>query len=197
MHIAPQHLETALQRISQIEHRLQAINNRTEHGASAVGSQPENTFETILNQIDTTNSPSRQNIESLINQISQDEGVDPNLIKAVVQTESAFNPKAVSHVGAQGLMQLMPSTARGLGVEDSFNAADNLSGGTRYLKGQISKYQSLPKALAAYNAGPGAVDKYGGIPPYQETQNYVKKVMALYESYAHSPNANTAAGGRP
>jgi soluble lytic murein transglycosylase-like protein len=86
-------------------------------------------------------------------------------------------------VGAQGLMQLMPGTAKSLGVENSLNAEENVEGGTKYLKGLIQKFQSVPLGVAAYNAGPGAVQKYGGVPPYAETTNYVKKVMNSYATY--------------
>ncbi len=178
------HFEVTLQRVSQIEQQLHSIRQRTTAPDSKMGA-----FQGVLKEVQTETpsglpSTSRSEIESLIQKIGSKEGVDPNLVRAVVQTESGFNAKAVSPVGAQGLMQLMPSTARGLGVSNSFNPAENIQGGTRYLKGQISKYQSLPKALAAYNAGPGAVDKYGGVPPYQETKNYVSKVMGLYQQYS-------------
>jgi soluble lytic murein transglycosylase-like protein len=105
-------------------------------------------------------------------------GVDPNLVLAVVSVESAFQPDAVSHKGAQGLMQLMPATARDLGVTDPLDPAQNLDGGTRYLRMLVAKYGGdLGRALAAYNAGPGAVTRHGGIPPYRETHHYIDKVL--------------------
>lgn len=118
-------------------------------------------------------------ITDMITRHATENGLDPDLVKAVVQTESNFNPTAVSPAGAQGLMQLMPSTARGLGVENALDPDQNLAGGTAYLKNMIDKFGSVKLALAAYNAGPGAVQKYGGIPPYKETQNYVNKIMAI------------------
>jgi len=105
-------------------------------------------------------------------------GIDPALLAGVVKQESNFNPKAQSPVGAKGLTQLMDATARGLGVTDSFDPQQSLDGGARFLAGLLKQFhgdESL--AVAAYNAGPGAVQKYGGIPPYQETQRYVPKVL--------------------
>jgi soluble lytic murein transglycosylase-like protein len=136
------------------------------------------------------------NLDAMIDGQAVQQGVDPALVKAVIKTESNFNPHALSPVGAQGLMQLMPGTARGLGVEDPLNPAQNVEGGTRYLKGLMGKYQDLPKALAAYNAGPGAVDKYGGIPPYGETQQYVKKVLNAYNTYK-GEDLKPPAGNKP
>ncbi|MCB1164988.1 MAG: lytic transglycosylase domain-containing protein [Leptospiraceae bacterium] len=117
-------------------------------------------------------------LNALIDEKSEDYGISPDLVRAVMQTESAGNPDAVSPAGAQGLMQLMPDTARALGV-DPTDPVQNLDGGIRYLKAMQSRFGSLDRALAAYNAGPGAVEKYGGIPPYKETQNYVKKITDI------------------
>jgi soluble lytic murein transglycosylase-like protein len=108
-------------------------------------------------------------------------GLDPNLVLAVVGVESGFQPDAVSNKGAQGLMQLMPATARELGVRDALDPAQNLDGGTRYLRMLVAQYGGdLGKALAAYNAGPGAVKRHGGVPPYRETHHYIDRVLQRY-----------------
>ncbi len=115
--------------------------------------------------------------------------VDPQLVKAIIAVESCFDRRAVSSVGAQGLMQLMPSTAKILKVSNSFDSIENIRGGVRYFSQMLTRFNNnVELALAAYNAGPLAVEKYGGIPPYPETQGYVKKVLKRYENYV----ANTA-----
>ncbi|MBQ2644405.1 lytic transglycosylase domain-containing protein [bacterium] len=124
---------------------------------------------------------SRQEISNIISEISSKHGVSDKLVSALIKQESGFNPTAVSKAGATGLMQLMPATAKTLGVQDAKNPVQNVDGGVRYLKSMIERYNgNLILALAAYNAGPGAVDKYGGVPPYKETQNYVKNILANY-----------------
>ena len=110
--------------------------------------------------------------------------VDPALIKAVIMAESAYNPKAVSKQGAKGLMQLMPGTARALGVKNAFNPAHNINGGVKYLRQLLDTFNNNAKfALAAYNAGSSKVKRHGGVPPIKATRNYVKKVFAYYHHY--------------
>ncbi len=123
------------------------------------------------------------NLEPLINQNANAYGVDPSLIKAVIANESGFNAAATSPVGAQGLMQLMPSTAAGLGVQNSYDPAQNVAAGTRYLRGLFDRFGDWKLAVAAYNAGPEAVHRYGGIPPYRETQAYVSNVFSSLRNY--------------
>ena len=103
--------------------------------------------------------------------------ISPHLLKAVAKVESGFQVFAKSHAGAMGIMQLMPGTASGLGVTDPYDPEQNIMGGAKYLRQMLDKFQDVSLALAAYNAGPGNVEKYGGIPPFNETQNYVRKVL--------------------
>ncbi|KIY20613.1 lytic transglycosylase domain-containing protein [Mesobacillus subterraneus] len=126
---------------------------------------------------------SNANFDGLIDQAAAMFSVPAKLIKSVIQKESNFNPNAVSHAGASGLMQLMPATARDLGVKNIFDPAENIQGGAKYLKQLLDKYDyQVDLALAAYNAGPGNVDKYGGIPPFKETENYVRQITDIYSS---------------
>jgi soluble lytic murein transglycosylase-like protein len=124
---------------------------------------------------------------SIIADAARRHEIDPQLVSAVINQESGFQPNAVSKAGAMGLMQLMPDTAKSLGVTDPFNPTQNIEAGTTLLRGLLDRYHGqLDLALAAYNAGPAAVDKYGGVPPYAETQAYVRNVMAAYRESALS-----------
>ncbi len=123
-------------------------------------------------------------LRGLIERAAGDEGIDPALVAAMITQESGGDPEAVSPAGARGLMQLMPATARMLGVEDVFDPQQNLSGGVRYISQLLERFGGDEKlALAAYNAGPGTVDRYGGVPPYRETTDYVERVTRLKENF--------------
>ena len=121
--------------------------------------------------------------EELIKEAADVHKLDPALIRAVMRTESAFNPAAVSPVGAMGLMQLMPALAKEMGVADPFDPRDNIMGGAKYLRQLLDAHRgSIPLTLASYNAGPGNVKRYRGVPPFKETRNYVRKITELLET---------------
>ena len=121
-------------------------------------------------------------LNNLVNSVGRCYGIDPKLLLAVIEVESGFNPNAVSPVGAMGLMQLMPDTASAMGAVNLFDPEENVIAGAKYLAIQLNRFGSLELALAAYNAGPGAVEKYNGIPPYDETIEYVDLVLEIYNS---------------
>ena len=142
-----------------------------------------------------TNSQSQSNsgglhaqsssFDDILKNAAQRYGLDPALLKAVAHAESNFSPLAVSHAGAKGIMQLMDATARQLGVEDSFDPAQNIEGGARFLRQLLDRYDGNETlAVAAYNAGPGAIERWGGLPPYSETMAYVPRVMDLRNQYS-------------
>lgn len=185
-------LDITLQRISDIETRFQRLTGMPQQ-------QVDQNFQKILDStMEGSSSPmkssaiskkfgpdvSKDEINALIEQYSAKNGLDADFVRAVVKQESGFNERATSRCGAMGLMQLMPGTAKGLGVVNPYDAEQNVAGGTKMLSNLLKTYGGDKKlALAAYNAGGGAVKKYGGIPPYRETQNYVKNVLSIYNRY--------------
>ncbi len=133
-----------------------------------------------------------KSVDEIIGEISRKFDIDAALVKAIVTVESNCDPHAVSRKGAQGLMQLMPSTSKKLKVDKPFDPRENIIGGVQYIKGLLASYGDLRLALAAYNAGPGAVKKHDGIPPYRETINYVKKVIENYKRFKKGERLNVA-----
>lgn len=140
-------------------------------------------------------SAGTEDLLGLIDREARRQGLDPRLVRSVVQAESAWDPAAVSTKGAMGLMQLMPTTARALAVNRPFQPGENVRGGTVYLKRLLDRFGDVRLALAAYNAGPEAVKRYGGVPPYPETVRYVRRVLALWQGDA-APKVEPAAGVR-
>lgn len=137
-------------------------------------------------QIRAVANPNREIVEAWVNQIAPYYGIDPKLVMAVIQAESAFNPGALSDKNAQGLMQLIPATAERFRVKDVWNPVENIKGGTAYLHWLMRHFSgNVEWVLAAYNAGEGAVERYRGVPPYEETQSYVKRILARYRKTAH------------
>ena len=186
-------LDLTLRRLSTIENSINHIlgpDENTPAQKSANAAEFKNILDEKMAQDKpkdeiekTTFKNSKENIETLIEKYAQKNNLDPDFIKAVVKQESGFNPDATSKCGAMGLMQLMPQTAKGLGVTDAYDPEQNIEGGVKYLKSMMNRFNNDPKlALAAYNAGPGAVQRYGDVPPYRETQNYVKNILASYEA---------------
>lgn len=154
------------------------------YGRYGTGSAVSSTFREAMQAAENKSSSSSIStpMDDIFEEASRKTGVDVNLLKAVGKAESNFNASATSHCGAMGVMQLMPATARGLGVKDAYDARENIMGGAKYLASLLKKYNGNEKlALAAYNAGPGNVDKYGGVPPFKETQNYVSRVLGYYK----------------
>jgi soluble lytic murein transglycosylase-like protein len=184
-------LAAVARRVREIERGLEPAGSDFGRlvGASAatIDAVPEPLAETDL---------SRGRIERLVDDSAQRYGVDPALIDAIILNESGFNPNATSSAGAKGLMQLMPETAASLGVGDAYDAAQNIRGGTRYLRSLLDRFGEVELAVAAYNAGPNAVERYGGVPPYAQTRRYVRNVVAAYRAHSQVGNLPTNAGSQ-
>ena len=141
-------------------------------------------------------APTPEALNLIVQQTAEKHNVDPQLVRAVISTESNWNASAVSSKGALGLMQLIPGTAQRLGVRNAFDPVQNVDAGVRYLSMMLDRYNGdLNKALAAYNAGPGVVDRFGGVPNYRETRNYVQKVTSTY--YQPGPDGQSRVWGAP
>lgn len=150
--------------------RISTVDNKYINNKTSKSSVSNSNFSSFLGET--------KDLDDIFNAAAKKYNVSEDLLKAIGKAESNFNAKAVSRCGAQGIMQLMPTTAASLGVTDSFDAEQNIMGGAKYISALVKKYDgNTSLALAAYNAGSGNVAKYGGIPPFEETQNYVKKVM--------------------
>ncbi len=192
----PTGLDLTLQRINAIERQFQMlageppkVDNNFQKILDSSIKDKDGKVSNPLNRHLVGKDVSKEEINDLIETYSQKNGLDADFVKAVVKQESGFNEKATSRCGAMGLMQLMPGTAKSLGVKNAYDAEENVAGGTKMLANLLKTYGGDKKlALAAYNAGGGAVKKYGGIPPYQETQNYVKNVLSIYNKYKGANN---------
>ena len=135
--------------------------------------------------------PANEAYDDIVQEAAAQYGMDANLIHAVMQAESAFHPYAVSRAGAEGLMQLMPDLSEEMGVSDAFDPRENIMGGTRYLKRLLDYHNgNIDLALASYNAGPGNVERYGGVPPFRETKNYVKTIKQILAARKKSADAD-------
>lgn len=136
----------------------------------------KNSYASVVNGV--SSDIAKQRFSSMVEMVAKEHNVDPKLIRAVIEQESRFNPNAISASGAIGLMQLMPGTARDMGVKDPLNPLENIRGGTKYLSSLLNRYQgNVVLALSAYNAGPTNVNRFGGLPPFRETRNYVKEIV--------------------
>ena len=199
-------VDTVVARVSQLEAMIAAANGGSpspsvatstsfDHQLSQATSAQAATATAATGTSSTATGSGSVPYEQQIDAAAQKYGIDPAILKGLIKQESGFNPAAGSPAGAQGLTQLMPGTAAALGVTDVHDPAQSIDGGARYLKQQLDRFGGdYSKALAAYNAGPGAVQRYGGIPPYAETQNYVKSILAFAQQYRQDGGQAATAG---
>ncbi len=182
----PANLGSVLQRIADIEAKIKSVGSTTGQADDTSSTAFAQVMQQNINssphpaQVRAMRNIPVANIRQMIMKAAKDNNIRPELLEAVVQVESGYNADAVSSKGAAGLMQLMPGTAHALGVSDPFDPEQNLMGGAKYLRQQLDRFNGDErKALAAYNAGPGAVTRFNGVPPYPETQNYVRKILSF------------------
>ncbi|HEY3397661.1 MAG TPA: lytic transglycosylase domain-containing protein [Armatimonadota bacterium] len=188
-------LDHLINRVTWIEGRLAALQGPSYAGAAApappeAAAPADETFAAALRRAGSGAPAGRPAAARAYNDLVQTaaarHGVDPDLVHAVIQAESDYNPRCHSSAGAMGLMQLMPENARDAGLTDPYDPAQNIEGGVQELSGYLRRYHGdVRLSLAAYNAGPGAVHRYGGIPPYRETQAYVPRVLRYLEEIKH------------
>jgi len=175
-------LPITMARIAEIEARLEGVATPSAPGTRSERIAPGSFAQALgaaYAPATATSAPggAHGSFDAIIQQAGEATGVSADLIHAVVRAESDYDPTCRSHAGAMGLMQLMPGTAQGLGVTDPWDPTQNVQGGARYLREQLDRFGDVTLALAAYNAGPGAVQRHGGVPPYDETQTYVRRVQ--------------------
>ncbi len=173
----------AMQRVAELENLVSKTSAPTEKVSTPSFNEVMEVVPPVdfSYQLQQPSKLSKGDISNIVKSTCQKYGVDDKLVMALINQESGFNQNAISKVGAQGLMQLMPATAKSLGVTNALDPVQNIEGGVKYLQGLLNQFHGNKiLALAAYNAGPNAVKKYNGIPPYKETQNYVKNILKNY-----------------
>jgi soluble lytic murein transglycosylase-like protein len=191
--------DAVMARVGQIQAMIGTLQGNPATGGATA---PSTSFASALQQATSPTATAaaaagagESTYDGLIADAAQRNGVDPALLKGLIRQESNFDPAARSSAGATGLTQLMPATAARLGVGDTSDPAQAIEGGARYLRQQLDRFGGdQAKALAAYNAGPGAVQRFGGVPPYAETQGYVQKVLAFAQQYRASSSTTTPIG---